>query len=327
MTAPGSAAPLLQVEGLRVAFPHEDRMVEAVRGVDLHIAPGEAVGVVGESGSGKSVSALAMLRLIAPPGRIVGGTVRFRGQDLLGLPERAMRRIRGREISMVFQDPLTSLNPAFTVGTQLVDVIRAHQRCDAREARGRAAEALHLVGIPSPERRLDSYPHEFSGGMRQRALIAMAIACRPALLIADEPTTALDVTIQAQVMALLRRLREELGLAVLFISHNLDLVAELCDRIVVMYAGRVAEEAAAEELFRRPRHPYTRLLLRCVPRLTGIGEQLYTIDGAPPALGGAGSGCAFAPRCPEVRPACAALPQPSGEDGHRAWCWAAGEAA
>jgi peptide/nickel transport system ATP-binding protein/oligopeptide transport system ATP-binding protein len=299
-------------------------LAEAVRGVSLQVAAGEAVGLVGESGSGKSVTALAAMRLVAPPGRTTGGRVLLAGRDLLALPERVMRQVRGRQVSMIFQDPLTSLNPAFTVGTQLMDTIVAHQLVDRRTARARAADALALVGIPSPERRLDAYPHEFSGGMRQRVLIAMAVACRPQLLIADEPTTALDVTIQAQVIGLLNRLRRDLDLAVLFISHNLDLVAEVCDRVVVMYAGQVAEEAPVEQLFAAPKHPYTRLLQRCIPRLDHAGKPLESIDGAPPTLGAAIQGCAFASRCPDAMAICRC--QPPAErllGGHRVACWAA----
>jgi peptide/nickel transport system ATP-binding protein/oligopeptide transport system ATP-binding protein len=258
--------PLFQIEGLRVAFPIDGAWAEAVRGVSLSVAPGEAVGIVGESGSGKSVTALAALRLLAPPARITGGSVKLEERDLLTLPERDMRKVRGTEISIVFQDPVTSLNPAFTIGTQLVDIICAHRNLGRKAARELAVETLAIVGISSPARRLASYPHEFSGGMRQRVLIAMAVACRPKLIIADEPTTALDLTVQAQVIGVLNRLREELGLAVLFISHNLDLVAEVCDRVVVMYAGRVAEEAEVEALFARPAHPYSAMLRRCIPR-------------------------------------------------------------
>ena len=314
---------LLGIEGLRVAFPAGGGWAEAVRGVSLSVAAGEAVGLVGESGSGKSITALAAMRLLPPAARVLSGSVAFAAENLLALPERAMRQVRGRRISMVFQDPLTSLNPAFTIGTQLIDTIRAHRAVDRAAARAQAVEALDMVGIPSALRRLDFYPHEFSGGMRQRALIAMAVACRPQLLIADEPTTALDVTIQSQVIGLLNRLRRELGLAVLFISHNLDLVAEVCDRVVVMYAGRVAEEAPVAELFAHPRHPYTRLLQRCIPRLGDTGEALTSIDGAPPTLGAFPPGCAFAPRCPDAQQRChheAPTERPAANG--RVACWA-----
>ena len=296
---------LLTVEDLRVAFPERGMMAEAVRGVGFRIAPGEALGLVGESGSGKSLSVMALMQLIAPPGRITGGRAVFEGVDLLSLDAKDMRQRRGRDISMVFQDPSTSLNPAFTIGQQLVHVIRTH-RADLgrRAARERAAEVLGLVGIPSPWQRLDHYPHEFSGGMRQRVLIAMAVACEPKLLIADEPTTALDVTVQARIVGLLNDLRERLGLAILFVSHNLDLVAEVCDRVAVMYAGRIVETAPVRELFTQPLHPYTRLLQRCVPRIDDRDGALQSIAGAPPRIGEMPQGCAFAPRCPEACDRC-----------------------
>jgi ABC-type dipeptide/oligopeptide/nickel transport system ATPase component len=262
---------LLDVRDLRVSFPMANGMTEAVRGVSFSVAPGEAIGIVGESGSGKSVSALAVMRLVAQPGRITGGEILFEGRDLAALDEKAMRTVRGRHISMVFQDPLSSLNPAFTIGQQLVDTVRAHRPAATREAaRDRAVEVLELVGITEAGRRLTSYPHEFSGGMRQRVMIALAIACEPKLLIADEPTTALDVTIQAQVVTLLWQLREKLGLSVLFISHNLDLVAEICDRVYVMHTGNVVEHGDVEDIFLRPQHSYTRMLQNCIPRIEGV---------------------------------------------------------
>jgi peptide/nickel transport system ATP-binding protein/oligopeptide transport system ATP-binding protein len=262
---------LLDVRDLRVSFPMANGMTEAVRGVSFSVAPGEAIGIVGESGSGKSVSALAVMRLVAQPGRITGGEILFAGRDLAAFDEKAMRTVRGRHISMVFQDPLSSLNPAFTIGQQLVDTVRAHRPAATREAaRDRAVEVLELVGITEAGRRLSSYPHEFSGGMRQRVMIALAIACEPKLLIADEPTTALDVTIQAQVVTLLWQLREKLGLSVLFISHNLDLVAEICDRVYVMHTGNVVEHGDVEDIFLRPQHSYTRMLQNCIPRIEGV---------------------------------------------------------
>ena len=262
---------LLDVRDLRVSFPMANGMTEAVRGVSFSVAPGEAIGIVGESGSGKSVSALAVMRLVAQPGRITGGEILFAGRDLAAFDEKAMRTVRGRHISMVFQDPLSSLNPAFTIGQQLVDTVRAHRPAATREAaRDRAVEVLELVGITEAGRRLTSYPHEFSGGMRQRVMIALAIACEPKLLIADEPTTALDVTIQAQVVTLLWQLREKLGLSVLFISHNLDLVAEICDRVYVMHTGNVVEHGDVEDIFLRPQHSYTRMLQNCIPRIEGV---------------------------------------------------------
>ncbi len=319
-----SAAPLLEIRDLRVGFPTADGMALAVRGVSMDVMPGEAVGLVGESGSGKSLTALAAMRLIAPPGRIVSGTIRFDGADLVTMDERALRDIRGRRMAMVFQDPLTSLNPAFTIGRQLIDVVLAHHEVSRGEARKRAIEALEMVRIPSAARRLDSYPHEFSGGMRQRTLIALAIACRPRLLIADEPTTALDVTVQAQVIALLQRLARELDLAVLFISHNLDLVAELCDRVVVMYGGLAMESGPVDALFGAPRHPYTQLLQRCIPRLEAGGQRLSSIDGAPPVLGRMPAGCPFAPRCPEAIDRCRAdEPALRAVGAQHVACWVA----
>ena len=318
------SAPLLEIRDLKVGFPIATGMALAVRGVSLDVMPGEAVGLVGESGSGKSVTALATMRLVAPPGRILGGSIHLGGDDILAMNEAALRALRGRRMAMVFQDPLTSLNPAFTIGQQLIDTVNAHRACTRKQARAEAVEALAMVGIPAPERRLDSYPHEFSGGMRQRALIAMAIACRPQLLIADEPTTALDVTIQAQVIALLRRLARDLNLAVLFISHNLDLVAELCDRVVVMYGGMVMETASAETLFGQPKHPYTRLLQNCIPRLDDRSERLSSIDGAPPVLGQMAPGCPFAARCPDVEARCRVAEPPARLlDGHLVACWVA----
>lgn len=315
---------LLQVSELRVGFPVGAGMAEAVHGVSLAIHNGETLGLVGESGSGKSVTALAIMRLIQTPGQILGGVVMFNDQDLLAMSEREMRRIRGREISMVFQDPLNSLNPAFTIGQQLIDVITSHQEVGRRSARNLAVEVLDLVGIPWPERRLGNYPHEFSGGMRQRVLIAMAIACRPRLLIADEPTTALDVTIQAQVIGVLRRLRKELGLTILFITHNLDLMAEICDRALVLYGGTVMEDASVEQLFACPRHPYTRSLLRCVPRIKAGSGKLESIEGAPPVLGAPVPGCPFVPRCPDKMEMCKTdRPQDILFGEHRVACWAA----
>lgn len=312
--------PLLAVRALHIAFG----ATEVVRGVDFTIAPGEAVGLVGESGSGKSMTALGVMRLLPRGARISGGEVFWRGQPLTGLPESALRSMRGREVAMVFQDPLSALNPAFTIGRQIVDVLRAHQPMGRAAADARAAELLAAVGIAEPARRLAAYPHEFSGGMRQRVAIAIAIAGGPKLLIADEPTTALDVTVQAQVVELLARLRRELGLGLLFISHNLDLVAGMCDRIVVMYAGRVAEADTAEALFTAPRHPYTRQLLRCIPRLDDAPGLLPTIAGAPPQAGRFPAGCAFAPRCDLAFEKChAEMPPPAGAPPRQVACWMA----
>ncbi|CAD5251544.1 putative peptide import ATP-binding protein BAB2_0817 [Bosea sp. 62] len=314
---------LLSVEGLRVGFRSAGGgMVEAVRGVDFSVAPGEAVGIVGESGSGKSLSMLAVMRLLGAPARATGGRVLFDGEDLLAADERRMRALRGRDIAMVFQDPQSSLNPALTIGRQITDVVRAHRGVSSAEARRIAAEALERVGIRDAGKRLASYPHEFSGGMRQRALIAMAIACRPRLLIADEPTTALDVTVQAQIVDLIAELRRELGLAVVFISHNLQLVAEIVDRVVVMYGGKVVEDGPVEAIERAPRHPYTSLLKACVPSLTGPVGPLTAIEGAPPRLGRLPVGCPFSPRCPDaVEPCANEMPALVADAGHRTACW------
>lgn len=326
MSPPSATPALLSVRDLRVGFPTRTGLAEAVRGVDFDIAPGEAHGLVGESGSGKSLTAMAVMQLIAPPGRIIGGSAMFGGVDLLALDEAEIRARRGRDISMVFQDPSTSLNPAFSVGQQLVDAIRTHRTdLSRRAARERAAEVLGLVGVPSPSQRLGHYPHEFSGGMRQRVLIALAIACEPRLLIADEPTTALDVTVQARIVDLLNDLRERLNLAILFISHNLDLVAEVCDRVGVMYAGRIVETGDVRALFRTPSHPYTRMLQRCVPRIDDEDTAAFTsIVGSPPGIGEMPSGCAFAPRCPKARERCrAAYPTTRRAGAQTVACWEA----
>jgi peptide/nickel transport system ATP-binding protein len=286
--------------------------VRAVDGVSFSIAPGETLAVVGESGCGKSVTALSVLRLVpSPPGRITGGRIRFAGRDLLALGEAAMRAIRGNEISMIFQEPMTSLNPVLTVARQIGETLRLHQHLDARAAEARAIEMLRLVRLSEPERRARQYPHELSGGMRQRVMIAIALACHPKLLIADEPTTALDVTIQAQILDLMRELKSEIGAAILLITHDLGVVAEMAQRVVVMYAGRKVEEAPVRELFRRPRHPYTRGLLHSVPRLGAtLGRsappRLAEIPGMVPSLREPIVGCAFAPRCAYATARCRA---------------------
>jgi peptide/nickel transport system ATP-binding protein/oligopeptide transport system ATP-binding protein len=317
------SAPLLAVEGLRVGFGGaEGGVIEAVRGVDFSVAPGEAIGIVGESGSGKSLTMLAVMRLLGAPARTTGGRAMFAGEDLLAASEARMRALRGREIAMVFQDPQSSLNPALTIGRQIGDVVRAHRRVPPAEARRIAVEALERVGIRDAARRLGSYPHEFSGGMRQRALIAMAIACQPRLLIADEPTTALDVTVQAQIVDLIAALRRDLGLAVIFISHNLRLVSEIVDRIVVMYGGKVVEDGPVADIELAPRHPYTRLLEACVPSLTGEVGPLVSIEGVPPRLGRMPAGCPFFPRCPRAAEPCAGeMPPLVREAGRRLACW------
>ena len=300
--------PLLDVRNLVTEFRTDDGIVRAVDGVSFHVDRGEAVGIVGESGSGKSVTNLTLLGLIPqPPGRIVSGEAIFQGRDLLALPRAERRRIRGNRIAMVFQDPMTSLNPFLTVGRQLTEGMEHHLGKSRDAARARAIELLAMVGIPSPESRLAQYPHQFSGGMRQRVMIAMALACEPDLLIADEPTTALDVTIQAQILDLLRGLQRRLGMALILITHNLGAVAGLCSRVLVMYAGRIVEEAPVDRLFHAPRHPYTMGLLRSVPRLDESAHaRLVPIEGQPPDLSALPIGCAFAPRCPFREPACEA---------------------
>jgi len=316
-------APLLEIEGLRVDFTTRRGVVRAVRGVSLSVMPGETLGIVGESGSGKSVTAQAAMGLVAAPGAITAGDIRWKGRSLLPPEARGYaRKVRGREMAMVFQDAMTSLDPLFTCGQQIGEVLRGHLGYDRGAARTRAREMLELVGIGAPERRLDQYPFELSGGMRQRVMIAMALACEPALLIADEPTTALDVTIQAQILELLQDLQARLGLAVVLITHDLGVVAGLCRRVAVMYAGRIVEEAPAEALFDRPAHPYTMGLLRSTPRLDRAEARMVAIDGHPPDLRDPPPGCAFAPRCPARVAACDVDPALSEVGaGRRAACW------
>ena len=290
---------LLEVGNLRVSFRTDDGLVEAVQGVSYELDAGQTLGIVGESGCGKSVSTLALLRLIPqPPGRIEGD-VRFEGEDVLAAPESRMRQLRGNRMAMIFQDPMTCLNPFLRVSTQLTEAIELHTKLRGKKARARAVEALERVGIPGAEERLDDYPHQFSGGMRQRVMIAMALACRPRLLIADEPTTALDVTIQAQILELLKQLVDEEGMALIVITHALGVVAGVCERIAVMYGGRFVETAATDDLFADPRHPYTEALLRAVPRLDEQRpERLVAIGGMPPQLDRPFKACPFEPRCP-----------------------------
>ena len=294
------AEPLLKVRGLRTYFFTETGTARAVDGVDLDIGKGEVVGLVGESGSGKSVTALSVLRLIPdPPGRIVSGSITYKGRDLLKLPLDEIRNIRGQEISMVFQEPMTSLNPVFTIGMQVMEVIQAHEACSKEEAFGRAVQMLELVGIPEARLRMQEYPHHFSGGMRQRVMIAIALACGPALLIADEPTTALDVTNQAQILELILRLKaKQQDAAVLLITHNLAVVAETCQRVVVMYGGKVQEVAPVERLFDAPQHPYTKGLLASLPSLDGARtDRLLAIPGSVPSIHNLPAGCKFCTRC------------------------------
>jgi len=298
--------PLLEVQDLSVHFDTEDGIVIAVDGVSFALAPGETLGIVGESGSGKSVTSLAIMRLIkTPPGRIASGAISFEELDLVAASDEAMRDLRGKDVAMIFQDPMTSLNPVLTIGRQITEALELHLGMDPRAARLRAIELLALVGIPSPERRIDDYPHQFSGGMRQRAMIAMAVSCNPKLLIADEPTTALDVTIQAQILELIDRLRRELGMAVIIITHDLGVVAGMADRVFVMYAGRVVESGPTEAIFGDPRMPYTIGLLRSIPRLDDPDDhQLAPIPGTPAGPGQRRDCCAFAPRCGYVQDVC-----------------------
>jgi len=297
-------APLLSIENLSVVFETDEGHVEAVDGLDLEIGAGEIVGLVGESGSGKSVSAYAVLRLIRPPGRIVRGAIRLNGKDLLGLSETEMRRVRGPDIAMIWQNPRTALNPVIRIGEQIGETLLLHQGLDPRAAYERAIEMLDEVGIPSARTRAAAYPHQLSGGMRQRAMIAMALACRPSLLIADEPTTALDVTIQAQILELMLELQDRIGMAIQFISHNLGVVSELADDIIVMYAGRIVERAPAARLFDQPRHPYSAGLIQTLPNLRHRQPRLPVIPGGMPNLAVAVPGCRFADRCPKVVAQC-----------------------
>jgi oligopeptide/dipeptide ABC transporter ATP-binding protein len=321
---------LLEVRDLQTHFFTDDGVVRAVDGVSYPVHAGETLAVVGESGSGKSVTALSILRLVAtPPGRIVGGSIPFRGRDLLSLSEAEMRAIRGKEISMIFQEPMTSLNPVYSCGEQILEVLVLHERLDRAAARARTIELLRMVNIPSPEQRVDEYPHQMSGGMRQRVMIAMALACKPALLIADEPTTALDVTIQAQILELLKRLRAELGMAVLLITHDLGVVAETADRVAVMYAGQVVEYCGVREAFRATRHPYTAGLLASLPRLGAERDRLRVIPGNVPNPVRFPSGCRFHPRCPIAVERCR-VEMPALRDvggGHLARCFRAEEIA
>jgi len=327
-TPPARAEPLLEVAGLKTWFFTRDGIVRAVDGVSFHVTPGETLAVVGESGCGKSVTALSVLRLIpSPPGRIVSGTIRFAGRDLLGLSEAEMRQVRGNEISMIFQEPMTSLNPVLTIGRQIAETLTLHQGLSRNRALAKAVDMLRLVHIPEPERRAAEYPHQLSGGMRQRVMIAMALACNPKLLIADEPTTALDVTIQAQILDLMRELKQKIDAAIVLITHDLGVVAEMAQRVVVMYAGRKAEEAPVGPLFQRPLHPYTKGLLNSVPRLgaTLAGERvpLAEIPGTVPSLREVIPGCPFEARCSFASDQCRReMPQfEEKEPGHFAACF------
>jgi oligopeptide transport system ATP-binding protein len=317
--------PLLEVKGLTTQFSTQDGVVKAVDDVSFYVNEGETLGIVGESGCGKSVSVLSVMRLIPqPPGKIVAGEVLFQGKDLVKASDEAMRQVRGNKIAMVFQDPMTSLNPVLTIGRQIREALELHLGMNKAQSRVRASELLKMVGIPEAEARLDDYPHQFSGGMRQRAMIAMALACGPTLLIADEPTTALDVTIQAQIVELVKQLRDELRMAIIWITHDLGVIAGLADRMQVMYAGHVVEEAPVKELYRNPRHPYTLGLLGSLPRLDEARrEKLKSIDGLPPDLIDLPPGCPFEPRCVYTVERCREERAELREvgTGHRIACW------
>jgi peptide/nickel transport system ATP-binding protein len=318
---------LLEIKGLKTYFYTDEGVVRAVDGVDLHIDKGETLGVVGESGCGKTVTALSIMRLIAiPPGRIVEGQVLYQGRDLVTLPPSQMRKVRGKEISMVFQEPMTSLNPVFTIGEQIAEAIRLHEGLGRRDAMDKTVEMLKIVHMANPERRVKEYPHQLSGGMRQRVMIAMALSCNPKLLIADEPTTALDVTIQAQILDLLNELKAKLGMAVMLITHDMGVIAETAQRVVVMYAAKVVEEAPVKELFKEPLHPYTQGLLRSIPRIDLAAtkkQRLEAIPGVVPSLIDVPPGCRFAPRCQYVKPMYTEKEPPLKEvrPGHKVACW------
>ena len=317
-------APVLRVTDLRTEFDTPDGVVFAVNGVSFDVRPGEFLGVVGESGSGKSVTMMSLLRLIPmPPGRVVSGTVEFDEHDLLAIDQKDLRTVRGGEIGFIFQDPMTSLNPVLTIGSQLTEPLKLHLRCDRKTANETAANLLTMVGLPDARQRLKSYPHELSGGMRQRVMIAIALACSPKLLIADEPTTALDVTVQAQIIDIVQNLREQLGTAMIWITHDLGVIAGLADRVLVMYGGAIVEEALVVDLYQRPEHPYTQGLLGSIPRLDQKGSTLESIKGTPPNLYAPPTGCTFAPRCPHAFDRClqeVPVLLDVGED-HRVACW------
>lgn len=317
-------ARLLQIKDLKVSFFTNNGEVQAVRGISFHLDKGEVLGVVGESGSGKSVTSMSILRLLKSTGKIVDGEINYKGQNLMDKSEKEMMKIRGNEIAMIFQDPMTSLNPVFTIGYQISEVIKRHQRVNKKIAKEKAVEMLRLVGIPSPEERYNNYPHEFSGGMRQRAMIAMALCCQPDLLIADEPTTALDVTIQAQILELMKKLKDNINTSIILITHDLGVVADACSRVIVMYGGLVMEEGTVDEIFYNPQHPYTKGLLESLPKMReGQKQKLIPIEGSPPDLSKPPKGCPFADRCPYAKDICREKQSPyyEVETGHKAMCW------
>jgi len=319
----GDGDPLLRITGLKTHFTTAKGTLRAVDGISLTLHRGKVLGLVGESGCGKSITAMSILRLISPPGRIVEGRIEYDGEDILKKSKKEMFSIRGNEISMIFQEPMTSLNPVYTVGAQVSEALMLHQGMDRRSARLKTIEMFELVGIPDSARRVDVYPHQLSGGLRQRVMIAMALSCRPRLLIADEPTTAVDVTVQAQILRLMRTLQKEIDSAILFITHDLGVVAEMCDDVAVMYAGKIVEQAGVEELFDRSRHPYTVGLLNSIPKLHQENDRLYCIKGMVPNLLFLSAGCTFHPRCDHAMEICARRePQLQEiEPGHLVRCW------
>jgi peptide/nickel transport system ATP-binding protein len=315
-------APLLEVKNLRVEFPTRRAKLLALDDISFSIAPGEILGVVGESGAGKSLTGAAIIGLLEPPGRIAGGEIRLNGQRIDNLPYEAMRKIRGRQIGAIFQDPLTSLNPLYTIGRQLIETIRTHLPVSEDEARARAIKLLQETGIQAAEQRIEQYPHQFSGGMRQRVVIALALAAEPKLIVADEPTTALDVSIQAQIISLLKRLCKDHGAAVMLVTHDMGVIAETCDRVAVMYAGRIAEIGPVGDVINRPTHPYTVGLMGSIPAMDEDRERLMQIDGSMPRLNSIPKGCAFNPRCPKVFDRCKSeRPELMDTGATRAACW------
>jgi peptide/nickel transport system ATP-binding protein len=315
-------SPLLEVRDLTVSFRTQGGLVRAVGGVSFTINANEIVSVVGESGCGKTVTLLSVVGLINDPNAIIGGSIKYKGRELIGLPQKELRHVRGEEIAMIFQDPMTALTPVYTIGWQIAEQLRAHNKMSARAARKQAIELLRETGIPNPDITVDRYPHQLSGGMRQRAFIAMALSCNPSLLIADEPTTALDVTVQAQILDLIRRLRRDFGSAVMLVTHDMGVVADIADRVVVMYAGRIVEAGSKEQVFRAPQHPYTWGLFNSIPPLDGARpKRLVSIPGAPPSLLNLPEGCSFGPRCGQRFEACDQRPPLEGADGHLAACW------
>ncbi|MCH2517952.1 MAG: ABC transporter ATP-binding protein [Dehalococcoidia bacterium] len=323
-TANTSEAPVLKVENLRTYFRTRWGEVKAVDGVSFELRKGETLGIVGESGSGKSVTVLSMMRLIPiPPGRIVEGTITLDGEDLLQLSESEMSKVRGSKIALIIQDPMTSLNPVFTIGNQVTEAIRIHQDIPKRSVMEKALEVLRKVNIPAAETRIRDYPHQLSGGMRQRVVGAIGISCQPLVLIADEPTTSLDVTIQAQYLKLLRDLQQESGMSLIFITHDFGIVAKMCDRVAVMYAGKIVEEGSVRDIFNKPSHPYTEALLASVPKMEEDVDRLYAIEGQPPLLHDLPVGCSFADRCPYVMDRCREEypPEFPVDEGHYSACW------